>query len=116
MTKKIVTMAEVAEQQGFLKKRGSWSTLTKRAVKSITASLDMMETILESPTADEKLKASTANQLAQLSMGILEADNRDNLQRLISQVKFGGGILGGSTADEDDNMSTIDFDVVRIPD
>jgi hypothetical protein len=112
MTKKIVTMAEVAETQGFLKKRGSWSSLTKRAVKSITASLDMMETILESPTADEKLKASTANQLAQLSMGILEADNRDSISRMLAQVKYGGGLLGGSTVD-DDNSPLICFDTIQ---
>jgi hypothetical protein len=115
MTKKIVTMAEVAEQNGFLKKRGSWSSLTKRAVKSITASLDMMETILESPTADEKLKASTANQLAQLSMGILEADNRDSISRMLAQVKYGGSLLGGSTADDDSDIPLIDFSTIREP-
>jgi hypothetical protein len=112
MTKKIVTMAEVAEQNGFLRKRGAWSSLTKRAVKSIVASMDVMEAVLET-SQDDKLKANTANQLATLSMNILEADNRDELTRLISQSKFGGGLLGGSTAEDENQSPLIDFENIQ---
>ena len=112
MTKKIVTMAEVAEQQGFLRKRGAWSSLTKRAVKSIVAAMDVMEEILET-SEDAKLKGQTANQLAQLSMSVLESHNKDELTRTIAQIKFMGG-LGGSTAgDEDESTPLIDFNNIQ---
>jgi hypothetical protein len=114
MTKKIVTMAEVAEQNGFLRKRGAWSSLTKRAVKSIVASMDVMEAVLET-SQDDKLKASTANQLATLSMNILEADNRDEITRLVAQSKM-GNLLGGSSANDDDSeIPLIDFSTIREP-
>lgn len=114
MTKKIVTMAEVAETSGFLRKRGAWSSLTKRAVKSIVASMDVMEAILEDKDVDARLKGQTANQLAQLSMSVLESHNKDELSRTIAQIKFIGK-LGGSTAgdDDDDSSPLIDFSNIQ---
>lgn len=111
MTKKIVTMAEVAETSGFLRKRGAWSSLTKRAVKSIVVAIDVMEGVLET-SQDDKLKATTANQLAQLSMGILEAHNKDEITRLCASIKY--PLLGGSTVDEEDESTPlIDFSTIQ---
>jgi hypothetical protein len=107
----MATNIEVVEKnQGFIRKKGSYAALVKRANKSLVVAMDVLESVLET-TLDEKIKVASSKELAGISLQILDKNNTDEITRLIAEFKYVGGVNKSLTTD--DGYAVIDFNTIQ---
>lgn len=96
----------------FIKRKHSLDALHKdldhASKEAVEVLLDIMQT-----TQDEKLKASCAEKLLKFKIDVATEIGTDQMQRLIAEIKFGGGQKQRNLTTDDDDRPILDFDTVQ---
>ena len=113
MSNMIVVTKE--EEQSFLKNQIQLQKLARGLKKASVSALEVLQNIMES-TKDEKVKMACAEKILAFHISVEDKIAVDSMQRMIAEIKLGGGMKSKLVALEDENKPTrprVDFHTVQ---
>lgn len=103
----------------FIKKKHPLGGLKSQVERHSKEAIELIIKTMNDPTQDVKYRVSLAKQLLELQIELTDTISKDNMARLIAEIKLnrgGSNTIDFTTVDEAPKKKrpTLDFDTIRV--